>query len=191
MIKNKNKTQRTPLKKLNVRAMGISNWLYDTKFKKRYSVQFYDYDFVDGERLNDIREKVLEIFPYDCIVYETKHGVQFISFSLLKGLRITKSRSLQLTKEFGNQDYWAEAKDLALRFTSKWKVSRFNKIYTPVSFKPRFLGVARYPANFRISRQLLEFYKRYMKLPQWVYELYDNCEKYNYRIKTYHYKTRD
>jgi len=170
--------------------MGVSNWLYDNKTKERYSVQFYDYD-LNGERLVDVIDSIMEIFPYDCIMYETKHGVQFISFALLKGLRITKARSVKLSKSFGDQDYWAEAKDLVLRFTSKWKVNRFTGKYISVSPKPKFKGIARYPSNYRISRQLLEFYKLYMGLPQWVYELYDNCTKYNFRIKTYHYKTRD
>ncbi|GAH05482.1 unnamed protein product, partial [marine sediment metagenome] len=105
-------------------------------------------------------------------------------------LRLTKSRSLLLSKTF-NQDYFASAKDLALRFTGKWKLNRFTGKYKTVSPKPVFRGVARYPSNFRISRQLLEFYKRYMNLPNWVFELYENCIKFNYRIKTYHYKTRD
>jgi len=190
MIETKTQHRRVPLRKLKVRAMGISNWLYDTKTKERLSVQFYDYDYDKTRSIKGVINRILEIFPYDCIMYETKHGVQFISFSLLKGLRLTKSRSLELSKEF-NQDYWAEAKDLALRFTGKWKVNRFTGEYKTISKKPTFKGVARFPSNFRISRQLLEFYKRYMNLPQWVYDLYDNCTKFNYRIKTYHYKTRD
>jgi len=90
---------------LNLRTMGLSNWCLDqnsySKKKKRYSIQFYDYDFVGGKNLNfgkkgleniprDDLLKILEIFPYDVIMYETKHGIHFISFSLLKGLNFTK-----------------------------------------------------------------------------------------------------
>ena len=31
-------------------------------------------------------KRIMEIFPYDCLMYATKHGIQFISFALLKGL---------------------------------------------------------------------------------------------------------
>lgn len=190
------KTEMRIDKKLNLRAIAISNWLLDThsysKKKKRYSIQFFDYDYNgDKDRLHQATVyAIMKIFPYDCIMYETKHGIQFISFSLLKGLHITKSRVLETSRLLGEQDYWNEAKDLALRVSSKWSVNRFGN-YKIVSERPRFKGVAKYPDSYRISNQHLEFYYKFMGLPKWVYELYENCHKFNHRIKTYHYKTRD
>jgi hypothetical protein len=194
--------QKTPLrskKKLNLRTLGISNWAHDSKteknipeWKKRYSIQFYDYDFngnIDRIPINDL-ERILEIFPYDCLMYETKHGIHFISFSVLHGLKITKSRVLETSKDLGLQDYWTEAKDLTLRVSAKWKVRLF-RIRKIVSKKPKFKGLIREPNQYRISKNHLEFYRKYMNLPDWVYELYNDCVKLDYRIKMYHYKTRD
>ena len=174
-----------------LRAMGISNWVYDRTTKKRYSVQFYDYDFENENRiLNAVIDEILNIFPYDVLMYETKHGIQFISFALLMGVHVAKARVLQTTKNLGLQDYWTTAKDLTLRVSDKWRVSIFGK-YHIVSEKPKFKGVCRYPNRYRISEKHLEFFKLYMGLPEWVYNLYDDCDKRNYRIKLYHYKTRD
>lgn len=176
---------------LNLRAMGISNWVMNSKLKKRYSVQFYDYDF-DGDGHNihqSIVNKIMEIFPYDCIMYETKHGIHFISFALLHGLHVTKARVLKTTKTIGKQDYWTISKDLTLRISRKTQKTFYGR--KVISDKPKFKGVAKFPSVYRISNQHLEFYHKYMDLPDWVYNLYDNCEKFNYAIKIYHYKTRN
>ena len=196
----KKKTALRSEKKLNLRALGISNWAHDSKtekkipdWKKRNSIQFYDYDYngsVDRIPRNDLL-KILEIFPYDCLMYETKHGVHFISFAVLHGLKITKARVLQTSKELGVQDYWTEAKDLTLRVSAKWRIRNFSKVFKIISKKPKFKGLIRVPNNYRISKNHLEFYRKYMNLPNWVYEMYSDCEKLDYRIKLYHYKTRD
>jgi len=186
---------------LNLRTMGLSNWAMNPETKKRSSIQFYDYDFNDGDNLNygekglenipkEALMRILEIFPYDVIMYETKHGIHFISFSLLKGLNFTKANAIKTSKEIGNQDYWTEAKDLTLRVSAKWK-TRFLRKRKIKSNKPRFKMILRLPNNYRISQNHLEFYLKYMNLPQWVYDLYSNCDKKDLRIKMYHYKTRD
>lgn len=169
---------------LNLRTMGISNWVYDSENKKYYSIQFYDYDHSINKNEH---KRIIEIFPLDCIMYETKHGRQFISFALRYGLKYTKVRALETSKEL-NQDYWTEANDLTLRIAPKW-----NKKREEISGKPKFLGVIRRPdpETIRISSKHLEFYKKYMGLPNWVYELYSNCDKKEFKFKVYHYKTRD
>lgn len=193
---------------LSLRAMGISNWAYDSESKKRYSVQFYDYDYNGTE--NKIPRKdllrILEIFPYDCLMYETKGGIHFISFSILLGLNVAKARVLETSKALGNQDYWTEGKDLTLRVSAKWKL-RLIKKRKIVSKKPIFKGLIKTPDNliktsnrflnsknpdkYVISKNHLEFYRKYMDLPNWVYELYADCDMRDLRIKNYHYKTRD
>ena len=189
---------RIDKKSLKFRAMGISNYAYDTsdlatlEHKNRYSVQFYDYDF-NGQKTipkSDL-ERILEIFPYDCLMYSTKQGTHFISFALLYGQRITKSRAIQVSKALGKQDYWTTAKDLTLRVSPKWKQYRFSKLYKVISEKPIFKGLIKEPNRLRISSKHLEFYHRYMDLPDWVYNLYQNCIRFEFKIKVYHYKTTD
>lgn len=176
---------------LELRTMGISNWAYDTIQKKRYSVQFYDYDYNGGGRHISKEDllKIMQIFPYDCIMYETNHGVHFISFALLRGLNITKARVLETTKRLGKQDYWTEGKDLTLRVSPKWKPTYLG--YKIISEKPVFKGLSKFPTKYRISFKHLEFYRKYMDLPDWVYNCYKECEMFDYKIKIYHYKTRD
>lgn len=125
MVKSKlRNTEELPL-----RTMGISNWCKDDTVKKLYSVQFYDYDFNGSKELKkEVLNRILEIFPLDCIMYSTKHGIHFISFALRMGLRYTKSRAVKTSKDLGKQDYWTEAKDLTLRIAPKWKLKRFKKL---------------------------------------------------------------
>ena len=192
-IRNQKTAMRIAKKTLKLRAMGLSNSAYDMHTKKRYSIQYYDYD-LEGEK-HIPRENLLaimEIFPYDCLMYETKHGIQFIGFSILHGLNITKSRALGVSKGFQNQDYWNEAKDLTLRVSAKWRVRKFHSNFRKtISEKPKFKGLCKLPNDYTISKNHLEFYKNYMELPQWVYDLYNTCTKKDYKIKIYHYKTRD
>jgi hypothetical protein len=194
--------------KLSLRAIGISNWIYDSEKKKRYSVQFYDYDFVNGEKRIPRKEllRILEIFPYDVLMYETKQGIHFISFSILLGIHVAKARVLELSKSLEGQDYWTEGKDLTLRISAKWKL-RFLRKRKTISKKPKFKGLIKSPDNlintpnvflnsknpnkYVISKNHLEFYRKYMDLPDWVYELYADCDMRDLRIKNYHYKTRD
>lgn len=179
---------RTNKKELNLRSMGVSNQLRDEYNKKTYSIQFYDFDY-NGLNSDEIRERIEDIcnmFPYDLILYQTKHGVQFISFALLHGTRYTKSKAVGMSKSLGNQDYWTEAKDLTLRISPKW-----NKKRKEVSFKPKFLHLVKKPLFHRISNKHLEFYKNFMELPENVYREYDFCDKKDYKMKLYHYKTRD
>ncbi|MFX1445767.1 MAG: hypothetical protein ACFFHV_20315 [Promethearchaeota archaeon] len=178
-------------KDLFLHAIGISNLCLDPESHKLYSVQFYDYD-KNGE--NTLKEDILEIkeiFPYDCIMYETKHGIHFISFALLKGSYTTKARALQLTKNLEQQDYWCKLKDLTLRVSPKWVVSKIRKKYKIVSERPRFKGVVKEPNKYRISKGHLEYYKANMNLPLSVYESYLDCEMFDYRLKLTNYKTRD
>ena len=193
--------------KLNLRAIGISNWAYDSENKKNYSVQFYDYDYNGTKNVpRDDLLLILEMFPYDVLMYETKQGVHFISFAILLGLHTAKARVLELSKKLGNQDYFTEGKDLTLRISAKWKI-RFLRKRKIVSEKPKFKGLIKTPDNlikkpnkflnsqnidkYVISKNHLEFYKRYMDLPNWVCELYSDCDARDLKIKNYHYKTRD
>ena len=183
-------------RKLKLRSMGISNRVYDRENKKRYSVQFYDLDVSDElrenrELLKAKIDKILRIFPYDCILYKSKHGLHFISFSLLKGYRAPKARAIGITKELGDQDYWTTGKSLILRISAKWKLKKFSKNRLEVSKKPKFLALIKKPNNYIISNKHLEFYFKYMKLPYYVYSKYEGCDKRDYEISITHYKTRD
>lgn len=190
----KTEKMRVNKRKLNLRALGLSNECIERKTKKRFSIQFYDYDYKLGvfsiPRLDLVRIK--EMFPYDAIMYETKHGIHFIGFSLLKGTFRTKARAIETSKDLGFQDYWTSQTDLTLRVSAKWQVKRFKRNRLIVSEKPKFKGVLKGPNfEYRISKNHLEFYRKYMDLPNWVYELYSECDKKDLRIKIYHYKTRE
>ncbi|MFX1501179.1 MAG: hypothetical protein ACFFDH_09480 [Promethearchaeota archaeon] len=179
-------------KKLFLRTMGISNLCINPEDKKLYSVQFYDYDKKGKEKIfpEDLK-KIMKIFPYDCLFYETKHGFHFISFAILRGSAITKARAIQLTKELDQQDYWCSLKDLTLRVAPKWKNKTFKKHYQKVSKKPKFKGLIKEPNKYIISNKHLEFYYKFMNLPEWVYNKYLDCDKRDYKIKIVNYKTRD
>lgn len=184
---------RIDKRKLRLRALGISNWCIDPETKEKSSIQFYDYDYPTDIKIGNAKDMsvIKEIFPYDAIMYETKHGVHFISFALLKGTYRAKARVLKTSKELELQDYWTEATDLTLRVSAKWKLKRFGK-RTIVSEKPKFKGVMKEPNfEYRISKKHLDFYHKYMDLPNWVFKLYDKCDKKDLKIKIYHYKTRD
>lgn len=174
---------------LFLRTMGISNLSYDVENKKMYSIQFYDYDKngFDMGIPQKHSELIASIFPYDCIMYESKHGFHFISFSLLKGKAITKARALKITKIFERQDYWCSLRDLTLRIAPKWELNTYKNI----SEKPKFKGLIRSPNKYIISEKHLEFYHDNMGLPDWVYTRYEDCDKRDYKIKIVHYKTRD
>ena len=174
----------------NVRTMGISNWVFDENKKELYSIQFYDFDYNDHNISKAELDRISDIFPYDCLMYGTKHGIQFISFALLHGLRYTKTKTIETSKDLGKQDYWTEAKDLTLRIAPKWKESRFKKRHI-ISKKPKFRGLIKIPTDYIISEKHLEFYHNFMNLPEWVYNKYNACDKRDYKIKIYHYKTRD
>lgn len=187
-------------RKLKLRALGVMNGCYGDlktrksgkKYKERFSIQFYDYD-INGATKSRKRaeiQRILKIFPYDVILYKTKHGIHFISFALLKGWMLTKARATKLSLDLGNQDYWTTGKNLVLRVSSKWRVRYFGRREVRSS-KPEFLGVAKKPIGFTISKNHLEFYKKNMDLPDWVYELYNDCEKKDLEFGITHYKTRD
>lgn len=173
--------------KLPLRTMGISNRSYDRENKKTYSIQFYDFDGIFGIRDYNL---IISIFPYDLLVYKTKHGYHFISFALLHGLNITKARAIALSKFIEDQDYWTEAKDLTLRISPKWKCRRLRKRKV-ISCKPTFFTLIKKPEGYIISNKHLEFYFKYMNLPKEIYQQYDDCDKRDYEIRIYHYKTRD
>lgn len=144
---------------------------------------FYKYEFFN--RFYDI---VLKIFPYDCIVYETRDGFHFISFAYLKGTRLTRARAVEMSKALGNQDYWTLRKDLCLRVSPKW-----NWMYSEKSPKPVFFRVVKEPVrpDLCISGKHLDFYVKFMNLPLEVAKLYDNCKRLELPVRTYSYRTRD
>lgn len=180
-------------KKYPYRAMGISNGVWDSKNKKIYSVQFYDFDYIKGRTHLTPKEVDLikTIYPYDCIMYQTAHGIHFISFAILKGLTTTRKRAEHLTKQFIFQDFIAGNEDLILRVSCKGKKRMFKKHYQIISKKPKFLGLVKSPNKYLISKRHLEFYRNYMFLPEWVYSQYNDCKLLEGNIKLYHYRTGD
>jgi hypothetical protein len=174
-------------------AIGISNMAYDRENRKAYSVQFYDYDIHDPpQMLNAIFNTIQDsVFPFDCIVYETKHGYHFISFALFETTYYTKGKALELTTFLGNQDYWCSQKDLILRISPKWDFKHKRKIAKTISKKPKFYRFLSPPNNCLISKSHLEFYYKFMGLPKDVYDTYRNCPSRRLDLKLYFYNARD
>lgn len=209
--------KKKTLKDFPLRAIGISNKCKDNneimpnRFKGKnniYSIQFYDYDFDKNWKLTyGIINSILEIFPHDCIMYETKHGIHFISFALTKGLYLSKARAIKKSKELLSQDYWTKRSYLTLRISQKWRRNIWNKMgitwkYKTISDKPIFKGVARLPElvnqalfpNIKIlgSKKHLDFYHDFLELPNWVYQQYlNNFEMLDLDIELHHYPTKD
>lgn len=186
-------------RKPQLRTIGINNICYDKSNKKKYSIQFYDYDNKHLDHLEYIRmapvelKAILEIFPNDLILYRTKHGIHFISFTLLKGIYISKANVLQVTKLLNeSQDYFPYQKELTLRVSGKWGKKRFSKKRKTISKKPKFARLLKLPNKDNIiSKTHLDFYFKWMGLPKEIYNLYKKCEMRNYDITISHYKTRD
>jgi hypothetical protein len=154
------------------KAIGILNKAVNGK-----SLQFYDYD---GDYSSAELKQILEIFPNDCIAYKSKNGTHFISFTLLN-LTDSMKNAYELSKKL-NQDY-VVPNFLILRVSSK--ISE-NKI---ISHCPYFLKIIKEPRiNTEISGSHLNFYRKVMKLPIEIYQLYRNkciCVKCNTSFKFY------
>ena len=180
-------------KKPPLRCIGINNICYDKANKKKYSVQFYDMDINKSEMGFAEFNTILGIFPNDLILYRTKHGIHFISFTLLKGVFITKAKVLETTKLLNeNQDYFPYQKELTLRVSGKWQKKKLSKKRKTISKKPKFARLLKLPNKDNIiSKTHLDFYFKWMSLPEDIYNLYKKCEMRDYDITISHYKTRD
>jgi len=186
-------------RKPQLRTIGINNVCYDKTNKKKYSVQFYDYDNKHLAHSRDLGmppaelNTILKIFPNDLILYRTKHGIHFISFTLLKGVFITKAKVLETTKLLNEtQDYFPYQKELTLRVSGKWQKKRFSKKRKTISKKPKFSRLLKLPNKDNlISKTHLDFYFKWMSLPKEIHDLYKKCEMRDYDITISHYKTRD
>lgn len=212
--KERAKKKKKLYKDLKYLSLGISNRLrarektYNPYFNKwiykSYSVQFFDYDYrkdPDGNPIPMTQREIKEIrkiFPYDCFFYDTKHGRHFISFAILHGIKISRTRALQTCKNLNlicgdpkAQDYWSSRSELVLRVSPKWRVYKKSKIYQIISLKPKFGGVLKKPEKIRVSKAHFEFYKNHMKLPEWVCDLYENCEMIDLKHTMLFYPSRD
>jgi hypothetical protein len=169
--------------KLNVKAIGISNIAWAYSENKHYGLQFYDFDgFPSPSQLDEI----LSYFPFDVLIYRTRDGFHFTSFTLLSNLYIPKANSLMLSKAF-NQDYWSRFMDLTLRISDKF--TRWRR--KTKSSKPVFVELTSPPLFDRpISAGHLEYYRKYMGLPNRVYDLYSKCPQIPTVIQLHFYKTR-
>lgn len=138
---------------------------------------------------------ILSIFTNDLVLYKTKHGIHFISFTLLDNIHIAQARALRITNLLKEtQDYFPYyRRDLTLRICGKWKKKRLSKKFKTISKKPKFLGFFYLPEkDCIISKTHLEFYFKWMNLPKKVYDYYiENCELKGYNIKMSHYRTGD
>lgn len=177
-----------------LRAIGINNICYDRTNRKKYSIQYYDMDIKESKMLIAEFNTILQIFPNDLILYQTKHGLHFISFTILDNIFISKANVLKTTKLLNEtQDYFPYQKELTLRVSGKYKRKRLSKTHKIISKKPKFLLFFKEPNKCsKISKNHLEFYFKWLNLPKKIYEYYlKYCDLKKYDITMSHYRTGD
>lgn len=179
-------------KKRTLCTFGIANIFKDgkrdTPKTPEFGLQYYDFDgiFTPGEF-----DKILDIFPNDLFTYKSKHGYHFISLTLMD-IDLAIRNANTLSRKFKTQDYILPIKDcryLVLRVAPKWnKESKLE-----ISKNPEFLQVVKYPKKKTIiSGNHLDFYWRYMNLPQSLYDFYlENCRVRKGIIYFIYYTTGD
>jgi hypothetical protein len=170
-------------------AMGMGNSLdkkgkFSSEFK---AIQFYDYD--KNCLPKDIFEQILEIFPYDCMVFKTLNGFSFISLSVLDSWKIAKDNAVMLSERFG-EDYTSGMKELVIRVSAKFR----RKDHKKMSHRPFFLGFIQ-PLKERkiISLNHLNFLDNAGIIPKWVYQHYSTGYRYSlkkYEISIFRYYTK-
>jgi len=174
-------------------TFGIANIVKDGekfvgKNTPEFGLQFYDFD---GDYNSEEFQKIQEIFPNDLFIYKSKHGYHFVSLTLMD-IDLAIRNANTLSRNFKNQDYILPIKDcryLVLRVAPKWNKESKLKI----SDNPAFLQVVQFPKKKTIiSGNHLDFYWRYMNLPQPIYEFYkDMCRIRRGVIYFIYYTTGD
>ena len=155
-------------KKFPSRAFGIGHFT-TTNNGIRRGLQFYDYD---GSLNQQKLRKILSIFPNDCIIYKSKNGFHFYSFTLIDS-DLARTRANGLTESFNEigdkQDYKSKTQ-LILRISPKFLD---NKI---ISEETKFLKYIKLPVkNKFVSKTHLDFFLDFKELPKRIYYAY----KYN------------
>jgi hypothetical protein len=169
-------------------AMGMGNSLdKGSKFNENFkAIQFYDYD--KNCLPKDVFKQILEVFPYDCMVFKTLNGFSFISLTVLDSWKVAKDNAVMLSKKF-REDYTSGMKELVIRVSGKFR----RKDHKKVSHKPFFLGLIK-PLKEKktISLNHLNFLDNAGILPKWVYEYYtkNRYDLRKYEISVFKYYTK-
>lgn len=179
----KNLTETKVTLKLYAMAIAVSNLIEINK--KIYALQFYDYD---GKLEKDKMELVKPLFEgRDCIIYKTRFGYHFVSFTIdfknnyKKIRKNTEKISKQLNQDyrFNNTDY------LCLRISPKTTKKGVRQ------GRPQFYGVLNKPKlDNIISSEHLKCYAEKLGMASRVFESYLNCKLVKGNIKLHTYRTR-
>jgi len=177
-----------PKKKYKTReqnTIGIANmttWRWQG-VENRLVMQFYDYDGDIGKP--GIMSKIREIFENDCIIFKSRNGFHFVSFTLLdEKPKFVRKKASKLSKKLG-QDYTSGMKALVLRIAPKFK----DRII--VSERPSYYTIMKFPIQCTpIALNHLKLYRKYLGLPEYIYDFYiENCILIEAELNLVYYRT--
>ena len=169
-------------------TIGIANmttWRWGG-VENRLVMQFYDFD---GELDSNIFVKTIDeirkIFPNDCLIFKSKNGYHFISFTLLdKKPKFVRKRASKLSKKLG-QNYTSEMQALVLRIAPKFKERQI------VSERPKYYTILKFPRkDTPIAKNHLELYHEYLRIPEHIYNYYiKHCTLIHAELNLVYYRT--
>lgn len=168
-------------------ALGVGNSLRENIDSELpdYSIQFYDYDKTELSQKDF--QKIMDIFPYEVMVFKTLNGFSFISLSLIEGWKYTKEKASELSKEL-NEDYTSGMKELVIRIGAKFD----RKTHKEISHKPYFIGMGKISLSSTfISENHLNLLYNFNLIPDWVYQYYTEFHTLrNFKIHFFNYYTK-
>jgi len=151
--------------------------------ENRLVLQFYDFDGDIGKP--GIMAEISEIFENDCIIFKSKNGYHFVSFTLLdKKPKFVKKRAIKVSKKL-HQDYTSGMKALVLRIAPKFKEREI------VSERPEYYLTWKFPVNNSIiAKNHLDLYHEYLGIPDFIYNYYVRfCTLIDAELNLVYYKT--
>lgn len=179
----KNEWDNYPYEEYPLYALGVSNVVYVKE--NRFGLIFYESDSKKIER--SILSKIIKIFPNDLILFETRRGFHFISFTLFNYDDV-RVMIYALSKILGSH-YGVYKHQLVLRVTPKKRVSD----QTIVHDSPKFYKFLKKPKKDSfVSLKHLKTYSTNCSLPEEVLNYYlSNCKCLAGKVCFYYYRTKD
>lgn len=164
-------------------ALGISNIVVINNVK--LAVTFYELD--DKKTTKEILTEIIKIFPNDLVMFETRAGYHFLSFTLFNydDVRVM----IYALSKILNSHYGVYKHQLVLRVTPKKRVSTQEVVHSA----PMFYKLVKKPKkNSLISFRHLTTYNTKCGLPDDIVKYYkDNCRCILGKVCFYYYRTRD
>jgi len=176
--KKKNKTRE----QTTIGVANMTTWKWQG-IENRLVLQFYDFDGDIGEI--GVMGEIRKIFQNDCIIFKSKNGYHFVSFTLLdKKPKFVKKRAIKVSKKL-NQDYTSGMKALVLRIAPKFKEREI------VSERPSYYTIMKFPRrDTPIAKNHLDLYHEFLGIPDFIYNYYVKyCTLISAELNLVYYRT--